>query len=355
MFKIVLKNLSLPRSRYRVVAVKVGFEQSLREGKLTFYVHTGRIADIRMVKPQTQDTSQDPAKNPAQQPGQKPLPPASIADDSWGAWRNAFPASRGDVLDIHALEQGVEQMKRLPSQTVVTRLEPGDVPDTTVVYIERQIGTWTDRVRGGLTLDNSGGRALGRAQFSGYAALDNLAGLSDILNVSVNSNVEQLTGDHKSQSTAVSYSVPWGYNTFTATASASKSKFAQVVQGTTVNFLSSGSSKTADLRWQRTFLRSSSSKFGVYASIFTRRAESFLDDVELIVQRRRTTGVESGVTYKKLWDKSTAEVDLGYKRGMPWRSAQDDLPSATTGGLIQIRNKNSNNHLLILRSMHGQT
>ena len=298
-------------------------EQSLREGKLKFYVHTGRIADIRMVK------AQAPAAVP--NPAQKPPPPANITDDRWGTWRNAFPASTGDVLDIHALEQGVEQMKRLPSQTVVTSLEPGDTPDTTVVYIERQAGAWTDRVRGGLTLDNSGGRTLGRVQFSGYVALDNLAGLSDILNISVNSNVEQLAADHQSQSTSVSYSVPWGYNTFTA--SASKSKFAQVVQGTTVNFLSSGSSQSADLRWQRTFLRSSSSKFGVYASLSTRRAESFLDDVELIVQRRRTTGVETGITYKKLWDKTTAEVDLGYKRGMPWRAAQDDLPSAGAGGL----------------------
>ncbi len=298
-------------------------EQSLREGKLKFYVHTGRIADIRMVKAQTQNAPQNPDK--------KPPVLTNIADDNWGTWRNAFPASTGDVLDIHALEQGVEQMKRLPSQTVVTRLEPGDAPDTTVVYIERQTGNWSERVRGGLTLDNSGGRALGRVQFSGYVALDNLAGLSDILNVSVNSNVEQLAADHKSQSTSVSYSLPWGYNTFTA--SASKSKFAQMVQGTTVNFLSSGSSQSADLRWQRTFLRSSSSKFGMYASISTRRAESYLDDVELIVQRRRTTGVESGVTYKKLWDKATAEVDLGYKRGMPWRAAQDDLPSAATGGL----------------------
>ena len=310
-------------------------EQSLREGKLMFYVHTGRIADIRMVKAQVPAAAAAigtvAAPEAAQNPAQKPPPPANMADDSWGTWRNAFPASTGDALDIHALEQGVEQMKRLPSQTVVTRLEPGEAPDTTVVYIERQTGSWTDRVRGGLTLDNSGGRALGRVQFSGYVALDNLAGLSDILNISVNSNVEQLAGDHKSQSTSVSYSVPWGYNTFTA--SASKSKFAQVAQGTTVNFLSSGSSQSADLRWQRTFLRSSSSKFGVYASLSTRRAESYLDDVELIVQRRRTTGVETGITYKKLWDKATAELDLGYKRGMPWRAAQDDLPSAATGGL----------------------
>jgi hemolysin activation/secretion protein len=80
-------------------------------------------------------------------------------------------------------------------------------------------------------------------------------------------------------------------------------------------------------------LRTSAAKFGVYAAVATRRADSFLDDVELIVQRRRTTSFETGVTYRQLIGEAALEFELGRRRGMPWQSAQDDMPTAAQGGL----------------------
>jgi hemolysin activation/secretion protein len=292
------------------VTTKVSLpQQNLAGGTLRFHLHVGRVADIRLVK------------------AEKDKP----ADDAWGTWRNAFPVSAGDVLNVRDLEQGVEQMKRLPSQAVATELVPGAEPDTSVVNIMRRSGSLAERIHGGATLDNSGSRVLGKTQLSGYLSLDNPLGLNDILSVSVSTNAEKLHADHRSQTLAFNYSIPWGYNTFTI--SKSNSRFAQTVQGTTVSFLSSGSSRTAEFRWHRSMLRTSAAKFGVYAAVATRRAESFLDDVELIVQRRRTTSFETGITYRQLIGEAALEFELGRRRGMPWQSAQDDMPTAAQGGL----------------------
>ncbi|SFB14111.1 POTRA domain-containing protein, ShlB-type [Collimonas sp. OK607] len=114
-------------------------QQNLHNGTLELALHVGRINEVRMVK--AGDAKQ-------------------AADDSWGTWRNAFPGipslGPGDILNIRDLEQGVEQMKRLPSQAAATRIEPGAEADTSVIYIERQSGSFGERVRGGITLDNSG-------------------------------------------------------------------------------------------------------------------------------------------------------------------------------------------------------
>ncbi|MCW5651247.1 MAG: ShlB/FhaC/HecB family hemolysin secretion/activation protein [Ramlibacter sp.] len=276
--------------------------QNLQSGVLRIQLHVGRVADIRLVEPEPR----------------------------WGTWRNAFPVSRGDVLNVRDLEQGVEQMKRLPSQTVATKLEPGVEPDTTVVVIERRAGALRDRVRGGITLDNSGSPSLGRTQFSGNLALDNPLGLNDLVSLSLSSNLEKPDPSHRSQSLGLNYSLPWGYNTFSL--SASQSRFAQYVQGTTVRFLSSGRSENTELRLQRTVLRTGSAKLSLYGSLSLRRAESFLDDVELLVQRRRTTNVETGLNYRHLFAQSSLDLDLGYRRGMPWQHAQDDLLTASQGG-----------------------
>ena len=284
-------------------------QQNLRDGVLVFQLHVGRVARIDLHKAQ------------ADQP----------QDDAWGTWWNAFPVSEGDILNIRDLEQGVEQMKRLPSQTVATELEPGDKPDTSHLRILRQSGTLAQRLRGGITVDNSGSGALGKTQLSGYAALDNPLGLNDILTFSASSNGENLDAQNRSQSASLNYTLPWGYNTFTL--SKSHSRYAQVVQGTTVRFLSSGRSENTDLRWHRTMHRTSAAKTGLYAALGTRRASSYLDDVELIVQRRRTTNVEAGITWSQLFGHASLEVEIGHRRGMPWRDAQEDLPTAAAGGL----------------------
>lgn len=285
--------------------------QNLRTGQLLVHIEAGRVADIRAVRA-------DAAAS-------------TTPDTQWGTWRNAFPISAGDILNVRDLEQGVENMKRLPSQSVATRLEPGDAPGASVLYIERKGGVLQDRLRGGVTLDNSGGASLGRTQLSANLAFDNPLGLNDVVTASLNTNAEQPTPTQRSQSASVSYSVPWGYNLLTL--NASNSRFAQYVQGTTVRFLSSGRSQNAEARLQRTVLRTASTKLGLYGAVGTRRAISYLDDVEVVIQRRRTTSVEAGVSYKHLFEKSTLELDLGLRRGMPWHGAQEDFETAQDGGL----------------------
>jgi hemolysin activation/secretion protein len=103
------------------------------------------------------------------------------------------------------------------------------------------------------------------------------------------------------------------------------------VQGTTVRCLSSGNSQTAEARLQRTLWRSSSARLGVYGALSLRRAESFLDDVEVLVQRRRTSTAEAGINYKQLLQNGSLEFDLGQRRGLSW-NAQEDLTNAATGG-----------------------
>lgn len=281
--------------------------QNLADGELVLQLHLGRVAAVRMVQPADEATRQ-PERD----------------DTAWGTWRNAVPLRAGDLLNVRDLEQGVEQMKRLPSQAVRTRIEPGEAPDSSVVVIERPAATFADRLRGSLSVDNSGSGSLGRTQAWASVVLDNPAGLNDIASLSLGSNLEHVESTRRSQSAGLQYSVPWGYSTLSL--GASHNRFAQYVQGTTVRFLSSGRSETADLRLEHTLWRSSSARLGVHGGVVLRRAESYLDDVELIVQRRRTTTAEAGVQWRRLFERSTLEGSLALRQGVGWHDAQDDLP-----------------------------
>lgn len=298
---------SLVDQGYVTSRVSVG-PQSLSAGRIVFQLHTGRISEVRLVN------AEDKA-----------------LDTRWGTWVNAFPTSPGRRLDARDLEQGVEQMKRLPSQTVVTTLTPGLEPETSVLTIERQTGGLRDRIRGGLTLDNSGGAALGRAQLSANVAVDNPLGLNDIAGLSFNGNAENPHADHRSQSASFSYSVPLGYSLFSA--NLSHSRFAQFIQLTTTRALSSGDSASVDFRWDHVAWRTASTKTGVWLDLSTRKARSYLDDTELLVQRRQTTSFEIGANFKALFaNGASLDFSVGHRRGLPWLDAGDDLP-ASAGGL----------------------
>ncbi len=284
--------------------------QNLSEGRLRLALHVGRISEIRMVR------SEDGK---------------AVPDDRWGTWMNAFPVSEGDVLNVRELEQGLEQMKRLPSQSVTTQLEPGEQPDTSVLVIRRETGEFKDRLHGGVTVDNSGSASLGRTQLFANLALDNALGLNDLLNVGFNTNAESPDSDHRSQTMLVNYIIPWGYSALSL--NWSRNEFAQIVQGTTAQFLSSGNSESLGFRWQHVALRTASSKSGFWLGLWKRRANSYLDDVELVVQQRHTTNVELGVAHRQLIGEVTLDADIAYRRGTPWLNAQEDLPTSEGNGL----------------------
>ncbi len=290
------------------VTSRVGLpEQNLASGELRLQLDAGRVEALILRDP----------KQPLQ-------------DRTGGGWRLAIPASAGDILDARDLEQGVEQLRRLPSMPAGIRLEPGSAPNTSRVIVERADPGLAQRVRGGVTLDNAGPRQLGRLQASGNVAVDDPFGLGDLIGASFSTNLQSPTATHRGQSVAGFYSVPWGYGLLTL--SASHSRFAQYVQGTTVRFLSSGSSDTLEARWQQVVWRSADTKVGIQAALSARAARSYLDDVEIVVQRRRTTNVEWGVNAKHLREGLVLDADVGVRQGVGWIGAQDDLAVAATGG-----------------------
>ena len=287
---------------------RAGFPpQKLSSGILRVHLNIGTVSGVRMVH-----------KN------------NGAPDSRWGTWRNAFPLASGDILNMRDLEQGIESMDTLSSQSVHALLEPGAAPDTSIVVIQRQqLG---NRLHGGITLDNSGSEYVGRPMASALMVLDDPSGLNDILSLNASSNVEDVTGSHRSQSLGLSYSIPWGYNLFTL--SDSYVRYAQIVQGTTAQFLSSGDTRIARAQWDWTLWRGASAKWGIFAALFTEQASSYLDNVEVVVQQLNTVNFDRGVSgMVKLPSNGEIDVRLNYRMGLASGGAQNDLPTAAQGGL----------------------
>ncbi|MBI6222212.1 ShlB/FhaC/HecB family hemolysin secretion/activation protein, partial [Proteus mirabilis] len=74
---------------------------------------------------------------------------------------SAFPARKGELLDLRDIEQGLENLQRLPTVSARMVLKPGDMPGQSDIVIERsQSRYW----RTGAWVDDSGTESSGRYQ-----------------------------------------------------------------------------------------------------------------------------------------------------------------------------------------------
>lgn len=294
--EILQSNLNTKLLASGYATSRVGLpNQQLSRGVLQFKLYTGHIHAFRLEDANELDWLTLP----------------------WATWRNAVPIAKGDILNIQDLDQSLEQLKRLPSQDIAIVIEPAELENSSILIIKRQQNR---RLYGQLSLDNAGSESLGREQAQVGITLDTPLGLSDQLSFYASSNATHATPANRTQSASVYYSIPFGYHTFST--SFSYSRFGQLVQGTTVQFLSSGYSQNAEAKWHTTVMRDTTSKLGIFGAVSTRRARSFLNDVELLVQQRRTAAAELGFTYAKKWQTSSLNLELAYSTGMPWFQAE---------------------------------
>ena len=179
------------------------------------------------------------------------LPLPAEADPALrGTWRSAFPARPGDLLNLRDLEQGLEQMKRVPSQEVAIAITPGAQPGESEVVLTLKRGHPLRLTGSG---DAAGLQATGRYQGGLYAAWDNPLGCSDLFNASLSHDLTEYQRRSGTRGLGLGYSVPWGYWTFST--SWNQQASVQRLTGLSQELAASGISRNTDLRISYLFYR----------------------------------------------------------------------------------------------------
>ncbi|WP_049611722.1 ShlB/FhaC/HecB family hemolysin secretion/activation protein, partial [Yersinia massiliensis] len=99
----------------------------------------------------------------------------------------AFPARAGHLLDLRDIEQGLENLQRIPTVQASMELIPGDAPGETDIALSwKQSKMW----RLAASLDDSGTSSTGRYQGGATLFLDNPLSLSDQFYVSAGGSIK---------------------------------------------------------------------------------------------------------------------------------------------------------------------
>ena len=226
---------------------------------------------------------------------------------------NALPIRGGSLLNLRDIEQGLENLQRVPTVTADIKIAPADGEGAAPGQSDLKID-WKQRspVRASLTLDDAGSQGTGKLQANATLSLDNPLGLNELFYVSAGRGVFNGKGKDTNSWTA-HYDVPYGYWLFGATASAYD--YSQTVVGAYESYDYSGRSGNAEARVDRLLLRNAKTKLGIYGRGWQRTSKNYIDDTEIEVQRRRTSGWELGLTHKQFIGAATLDATLAYRRG----------------------------------------
>ncbi|MEB3755112.1 ShlB/FhaC/HecB family hemolysin secretion/activation protein [Acinetobacter sp. MD2(2019)] len=249
--------------------------------------------------------------------------------------KNIFPIKAGDILNLRALEQGLENLKRVPTVEADIQIVPADAPNQSDVIVK-----WRQRtvpVRLTLSADDAGSRQTGKYQGNVTISLDNPLFRSDLFYITLGRNLadqSEITdqNDHrvKGRTTnyALHYSVP--YKNWLISSNASQYQYHQAVAGTNNVYDYSGETKSQDIGLTRLLYRDAKRKTSVTVKGWHTQSNNYIDDAELTVQRREVAGWQLNLDHREYIKNATLDLGLGYKRGTGALDAQP-VPEESVG------------------------
>lgn len=262
-------------------------EQDLNNGELVLQIHEGRLARIK------------PGHNDTNTQATKPLP------------RLVWAVREGHVLNLRDIEQSSENLQRLPSLKTKIQIEPGEAPGTSDLAVQVQT---TRPLRLGLSVDDGGLKTTGKLQGNATLSWDNPLGLGDLFYVVQGRELgDRDEGPRGSRHQMTHYSVPWGYWLMGATFS--NNQFKQTVFGPFESYLFRGTSSQKELSLSRVLHRNANSKTTTSIKRFERHSNNQIADLEVLVQRRHTTGWEAGLQHLHFSQAGTLTAQMAFRQG----------------------------------------
>ncbi|MDM0043741.1 ShlB/FhaC/HecB family hemolysin secretion/activation protein [Variovorax dokdonensis] len=231
----------------------------------------------------------------------------------------AFPAAAGDLLNLRDLEQGVDQINSLLSNSATLDLQPGTQPGQSVVLVNNQASFPLHLY---LNWDNLGTPSTGRYGLSATLSADGLLGLNENIAFTRRQSFPY-DSEHHSELSALHVAVPFGYSTFSYDISESTYTNALYLpSGTRLD--SEGRTLSQSLGLDRVVFRDQASRISLGARLSNQDSRSFLGGEFLGVASRKLSALDLGATAFTQMGGGILNGRLAYVQGLTAFGALND-------------------------------
>ena len=262
--------------------------QDLNAGKLIVSVYLGRVNNLL----KTTDSSQH------------------------AQLYNALPIRKGNVLNLRQIEQGLENFRRLSGIDVDIQIVPatGGAADEMLdgysdLLVKWQQDSWFNA---SFSVDDSGSESSGKYLGSFATIIENPFLLNDVLNAGISYSLKERK-QNNNRNYYTGYKLPYG--NWLLSGFYSNYHYEQTIAGFNGPIIYSGTSKNFNIDISRLLSRGQSYKTYVHYKFYGKETRTFIDDLEIMVQRRKTAGWQAGLNHRQFLGNATLDVGVDYQRG----------------------------------------
>lgn len=223
----------------------------------------------------------------------------------------AFPGLKGKTLNLRDIEQGIDQMLRLPSFDPSIDIEPAKTPGASNLLVKRKKAARF--IRPSLSLNNDGQRSTGRLQSTMAVDADNLVGLLDYWSLYFSRDL----GTNPSGSTqAVGgfISIPRGY--WTVSLAGGYSEYDSVIAGNGQSFSSDGRTANGSATLERLFFRDSNSKLSASVGLGLFDTVNRIQGIRLSTSSYRLVTASAELRLQQRLQKGLFSAAVGFTQGV---------------------------------------
>ncbi|MEQ5239210.1 ShlB/FhaC/HecB family hemolysin secretion/activation protein [Proteus terrae] len=232
--------------------------------------------------------------------------------DKYALLYTSMPAHKKQLLDLRDIEQGLENLQRLPVVSAEMEIKPGENAGESDIVIKRtQSRFWHTS----LWINDAGSPATGRYQGGLMFALDNPLALSDLFYLSTERDLD-FVGSKNNQNIMAHYSVPFGYWLFDI--NASKYDYSQTVAGHIKDILYSGESDSVNAGVSYILFRNQNSKTTLRYGVQAKVLRNYIDNTEIEIQRRRVSHWLVNLSHRQYFSFGTLDGSINYQKGTRW-------------------------------------
>jgi hemolysin activation/secretion protein len=232
-----------------------------------------------------------------------------------GALRTAFPALRGTITNMRDIEQGLDQINRLGSNSAKTAILPGPDADSSILNVENKPG---NPFHFSLANSNLGQKSTGFSKSSVSLTADGLIGINDMLSFTYEHSGPDYPwnddGVGKSNSYSGNFSVPYGY--WTLSANGSWYEYKSSVPGNFSTMETTGDSKQAGFGLDRVILRDRDSITTAKSGLTYKQTNNFLLGSKIENGSRQYTVGSLGISHSRSMFNGLWVFDATYDQGL---------------------------------------
>ena len=232
----------------------------------------------------------------------------------------AFGDTKGDVLNINDINQGIYQINRLQSNQAVMKIAPGSKVGESLITIDNNKKF---PAKFTISKDNLGNNFTGIQRTNFSSSLDNVLFLNDNFNLNYSTNLHDNNKIKDSKSFSGSVSIPFKYNSFSY--DFSRSEFKGQNQGKSGAISLTGFSQSSKIALDRLLMSNVKLKITANASLTSKTSTSYLNKEKIASSERKLSIANFGLTASSyLNDTTSIYLNPSYSRGLKLMNAQKD-------------------------------